>query len=738
MDTVAYLFPRGALMLVAGTTVLVHAYLSPEAGFARWAWLLSVSAVVLTSSAFWLLRARFGPVHSFDQWQAIVTMVSTASLYWGFYTGLKGYLTPTGKIAMPFAMMAFTAAGAHLVAVYFPAALAFILTSGVGLSSTVDVRDPFLATGQIVMIGIWLAAMLMASHHVSATFDARYVAELRAASEREKVALLLDDFENGSPDWLWETGPDGRLTHVSSRMAEVTGRSKNELGALTLVQLLDDLTVPCAIQGGNVVAAHLDRGEAFRDVVQPVWVGGEQRWWNLSGKPRADSEGWRGVGSDVTESTRQLDRIRSLATVDQLTGLPNRYALTERVADAVRARERFWLAILDLDDFKTVNDTLGHPTGDALLAAVGRRIRAWAADQTADGQIFCGRLGGDEFGLILSERGDALVAAQCEDLLADLQAPFLVAGARLEINGSVGAAHHPDAGGSAADLMRAADLALFAAKASGRGQLQLYAPPLSAAAQQRSMAVQQLGLALRRGELELYYQPQVRATDTQLLGFEALLRWRHPDQGIIAPATFITVAEETGLIVPIGEWVLRAACEQAAQWPGDLRIAVNLSAAQLRSGRIVEAVADALVRSGLPPHRLELEVTESVVVDERSVEVLLQLKALGAELSLDDFGTGYSSLASLSRLPVSRLKIDRSFITALDTGEEQARALVAAIVQLAKSLRLITVAEGVETARQQAAVQELECEVIQGYLHGRPEPAEAWTPWLDELRASAR
>lgn len=423
------------------------------------------------------------------------------------------------------------------------------------------------------------------------------------------------------------------------------------------------------------------------------------------------------------------ERVRFLARHDPLTGLSNRAqyhdALEAALARARREGSSVTVMTVDLDRFKEVNDSLGHAAGDALLRAVAGRLTAQtrAEDTVA-------RLGGDEFAVVQVSVGDPPDAAQLADrLIAVLCNPYdLPSGQRVAGCGaSIGAAIFPTDGEDADTLMRAADAALYRAKAEGRGVARFFEPGMDDALAVRRRMTQDLRLAVADGAFELAFQPLQSLPTGALDGFEALLRWPHPEHGLIPPAAFIPLAEETGLIVPLGAWVLRSACREAARWPNGLKVAVNLSPAQFRDGpALIQTVRDALSAAGLEPSRLELEVTEGLLLQDSdaTLSVLRQLKDLGCRIVMDDFGTGYSSLAYLWRFPFDKLKIDRSFVAGMST-EPKAAAIVATVVALGRTLGLTVTAEGIETAAQAGALNEAGCDFGQGYLLGRPMPARA-------------
>lgn len=430
---------------------------------------------------------------------------------------------------------------------------------------------------------------------------------------------------------------------------------------------------------------------------------------------------------DVTALVRNAE----LARRDALTGLPNRAVFHEQLADRVMRAERIGerLAVLyvDLDRFKAINDTLGHATGDMLLQKVADRFRS----AFREGELVA-RLGGDEFAIIQPGMAQPEAAKALARRLVDLiSRAYAIAGHMLHVGTSIGIALYPDDGREPDELLKNADLALYRAKADGRGSYRLYEPGMDKRLQARRAIEIDLRRALAFKQLQLFYQPKVRADSREIIGFEALIRWNHPDRGPVSPAAFIPLAEEIGVIVPVGEWVLREACEQAASWPRAVSVGVNLSPVQFRTGMILETVTSALAHSGLAPERLEIEITEGALLEnsEAVLEVLHGLRALGVKIAMDDFGTGYSSLGYLQKFPFDTIKIDRSFVSGIDKDDKR-RSIVRAIAQLASGLGMATTAEGVETESELECVREEGCTNIQGYLTGRPQPAEAATTLL--------
>jgi diguanylate cyclase (GGDEF)-like protein/PAS domain S-box-containing protein len=440
-----------------------------------------------------------------------------------------------------------------------------------------------------------------------------------------------------------------------------------------------------------------------------------------------------GVIEDITERRQAEERIAHLAHHDPLTDLPNRAAFNEHldavVAGATRSGEPFALLAVDLDRFKEVNDVFGHSAGDALLCEVAERLK-----NAAEG-AFVARLGGDEFTLIC-ETGPQ--PANAEMLAARLQAAVSdaieIAGHQIRIGLSIGIAIFPTDGADAATLRSNADIALYRTKADGRGTVRFFEADMDKRLRERRTLQHDLQYAAQRGELAIHFQPQSRV-GVGIVGFEALLRWHHPSRGTISPNIFIPLAEESGLIISIGDWVLRETCREAASWPRPLQIAVNLSPVQFQHGDLPGKVHAILLETGLAAHRLELEITEGVLIGDfsRALSILRKLKALGVRIAMDDFGTGYSSLSYLQSFPFDKIKIDRSFVSNLDRSSQSA-AIIRAVIGLGRGLELPVVAEGVETPTQLAFLADEACDEVQGYLVGRPRPIEDYAELVGRPR----
>jgi diguanylate cyclase (GGDEF)-like protein/PAS domain S-box-containing protein len=445
-----------------------------------------------------------------------------------------------------------------------------------------------------------------------------------------------------------------------------------------------------------------------------------------------------GVSEDIAERKRAEAQIARLAHYDPLTELPNRVLFQKSLTDALarRARKGDQLAVhfIDLDRFKTVNDTLGHPLGDALLREAAERLRGCVREGDT-----VARLGGDEFAVVQTGLKDMDGATRLAGRIVEaMAAPFDLQGHQVVIGASVGVAAAPSDGEDADELLKKADMALYRAKADGRGAFHFFERAMDEQLQARRALELDLRRALTAGEFELFYQPLYNLGDERVTGCEALLRWRHPDRGMVSPADFIPLAEEIGLIVPLGEWVLRTACAEAARWPDYVRLAVNLSPAQFRDRGLVRTVVSALAASGLQAQRLELEITESVLLQDSvaNMSMLHDLKALGVRISMDDFGTGYSSLSYLRSFPFDKIKIDQTFVRDI-LEDSDAMAIIKAVLDLGSSMGIVTTAEGVETLEQLNALRGQGCAEIQGHFISRPAPASEIARLLGITETSA-
>ena len=547
-----------------------------------------------------------------------------------------------------------------------------------------------------------------------------------------------------SSDWYWEQDEQFRFVSVTGDFTEKSG-----IGIERVLGKSRWDYVPALVDTelGREHRACLEAHEPFRNLeYRAVDDDGQERWFCINGQPVFDEDGrfagYRGTGSDITARKMTEQRVHHVAQHDVLTGLPNRSLLQDRLGQAVayanRSGRPVWVMLIDLDRFKFVNDSMGHKAGDVLLMTVAARLRGALRDSDT-----VARLSGDEFVAILSEHRDEPLTPDIVQRLMDAVAqPVMLGTKEFFVTCSIGVAVYPSDGTPSENLIEHADIAMYRAKKLGRNNFQFYTPAMNEESLERVRIESALRNALERNEFVLHYQPQVDLKTGQIVGMEALIRWKHPELGMVPPGRFVGVAEDTGLIVPIGAWVMRTAAAQNKAWQdaglGRLRVAVNLSARQFASSDLLDNIESVLNDTGLDPACLELELTESLFMSDvtPAVELLHRMKSLGVNLSIDDFGTGYSSFSYLSRFPIDVLKIDRSFVNDIGHDANDA-AIVASIIALAHNLRLSVIAEGVETAEQLDYLRHQGCDEMQGYYFSRPLPAQEFEQLLRQRRGLA-
>jgi len=541
---------------------------------------------------------------------------------------------------------------------------------------------------------------------------------------------VLDDFERAGFGWLWASDAEGRLIYITEGAAEKLKLPLEELLAKPLTDLFETDPDNPFEKSDRPFKFQLSARSKFVELVVRFALGKsrqdiKQTWWSISGQPKFDAggkfTGYRGSAQDVTvEYERKLQDSR-LAEYDALTGLANRYRMNRRLesilASYKQAKRSCAVMMLDLDRFKHVNDTMGHQAGDDLLKQVAERLERIIADR---GEI--GRLGGDEFQVILPDMDDrGALGELAEKLIQIVSQPYPIGDKRAIIGTSVGIAIAPYDGLEREELTHNSDLALYAAKNGGRGQFRFYSADLKDESEERRLLMEDLREALTGDKLELHYQPVVRCDDNLVVSFEALMRWEHPERGYVSPGLFIPIAEESNLIIQLGDWALRRACKEAAQWPKTVRVAVNVSALQFANPGFPEAVTEALETSGLEADRLELELTESVFMgDSETVDQTFRiLKELGVRLALDDFGTGYSSLSYLRSAPFDKIKVDKSFVDSCTLKDQNSAKIIAAIIGLSNALGIETTVEGVEAFDQLELVKSKGARYIQGWIYSK-------------------
>ncbi|MFN3819596.1 EAL domain-containing protein [Blastomonas sp.] len=651
----------------------------------------------------------------------LASIVCVSSAAFGFALLKVAYAS--GGLGILLGLLALLGALLPTLSVLVPHRMLMFLAS---LSTAAGV---FIASGDLQFVlgaMVYLPAMLLVAL-LRSKDDREAEAKIdRQKLNNERARCLLSDYEKSGRGWFWETDRHGRIAYISDAAIEaIEGDPQTIIGQ----PLSSVICSPGSESGGSerTFNFHFSARTAFSDLAVRVARSEEERAWSLSGGPFYNEfgqfVGFRGHGTDLTEVRRSHEAVTQLARYDNLTGLANRLYIKELFEKALTGHRGepnpCSLFLLDLDRFKQVNDTLGHPIGDLLLKQVSERLKRTIGDS---GEV--GRLGGDEFqvvlpGIISEER----LADIARSVIVNLSHPYMVEGNQIVIGASVGIAVADGRHVSGAEtLIRNADLALYSAKENGRGIWKFYSEDMHKVAHERRALEGELRAALQAGGMSVAYQAVVDVATETIAGFEALARWSHPVRGAISPAIFVPIAEESGLIMQLGEWVLRTACSDAASWPRQVRIAVNVSPMQFADPAFPAIVLNALAQSGLEPERLELEITESVFLDDKldAARIFERLKGIGVRLALDDFGTGYSALGYLRTAPFDKIKIDQSFVRGAAQSGSANSAIIRSIVSLAEALNMETTAEGAETIDELELIRSLGCSHVQGYIYGKP------------------
>jgi diguanylate cyclase (GGDEF)-like protein/PAS domain S-box-containing protein len=649
-----------------------------------------------------------------------------ASVVFGSVFGALALLVATGRGGASRSAIAAVLLTLAIVSHHFTAMGAVTLIADPtivfsGLAISPIVLSFLVAGSAFVILGIALSVASM---------------DRRAESALNKQKMLLDTALENMSQGLCMFDAQGRILLFNKNYTMMTARTDVDLRGRSLFDVLEELKAAGRWEGepGEFFAKLIADAQAGRGATRVIHQRG--RTIRIVDQPMKGG-GWVATFEDITEWEQAQAQISHMARHDALTSLPNRTLFREELEQAlsmVRPADQLAVLCLDLDHFKKINDTLGHPIGDALLSQVAARLR-----QCAGPNDTVARLGGDEFAVVQFCRGcdPSAVPALASQIVEAVAAPYEINGHQLVIGVSIGISLAPEDGDNPDALLKNADLALYRAKADGRGTYRFFEAGMDARAQARRLLELDLRLALQRNEFEVHYQPIRDIASDEIVVCEALVRWKHPLRGLIGPNQFIPLAEENGLIIKLGEWVLRTACRDAARW-STACVAVNLSPAQFKNPDLVATVTSALGDSGLPASRLELEITESVLLQnsEATRGILHELRALGLKISLDDFGTGYSSLSYLRSFPFDKIKIDRSFVSELASSNDSL-AIVRAVTGLGKSLGIVTTAEGVETDAQLEMLSREGCDQAQGYLISKPRPIAEVEDMLIDLPASA-
>ena len=598
---------------------------------------------------------------------------------------------------------------------FFAFAGATALGGAIGIASW-----PFAVAG-LVFLGLLIVMMREdVRHQRRATHAARL-----SVSDQQRALGLIRDFERAGRGWFWETDRHGHLVYVSPTVAAKLGLELADIIGRPFTDMIRK-RIGNDENEERTLGFSLSSRTPFKELTVQAAVVGEERWWSISGNPISNElgnfQGFRGSGTDLTEKKRSEREINQLARYDTLTGLANRLHITDLLERALKSHigqpQPCALLLLDLDRFKAVNDTLGHPVGDQLLQQVAGRLTQIVGDK---GQV--GRLGGDEFQIVLPQiTQPEKLSGVANAIILSLAKPFAIEGEQVRVGSSIGIAVSEGQGVTAPALVRNADLALYAAKDAGRGVYRFYADAMHNQASERKAIEDALRDALARDELQLLYQPIVDVKSETVTGFEALIRWHRDAGGAISPSKFIPIAEESNLIVPIGEWIIRTACASIARLGPGYRVAVNVSPRQFANEKLPAIILNAVSSAGIEAGQLELEITEGVFLDEspENLAMFQKLKRTGVRLALDDFGTGYSALGYLKKAPFDKIKIDQSFVLGAADRTSMNAAIISSIVGLASALHMETTAEGVETHDDLDLIRGLGCSHVQGFIYGKP------------------
>ena len=685
-------------------------------------WLLAWTALVAVVNLGAMQLARMQSIthigrsgRQVPQWQMVGDVAARAAVWLALPLYFFPVISPGAQVIAASITAGLGIAALGLV-VAPPCVMAWMSAFTAGLCYALLIGRSSVPFQHMLSILFTLGVAIVGVLHVARWAFHQLKTNAEFGSQSESAALLLQEYEQRGVGWLWQVDSENRVTYISSRMTALLGKPASALLGHSLPSLL----------GGHAeLGRKLLEKQAFTNLEMELQTARGPRWISIAGDPIIDTagrfEGFRGVGSDVTEIRQTQERLTHLANMDVLSGLPNRGRVRQLLGEALRAATTgnvpCAILFLDLDGFKPVNDTFGHPKGDAVLQAVAKRL---VDEVGSDGHV--GRMGGDEFAIVIA---DAQSRKQVE-LLADriivaIKEPYMIDQTEIRIGVSIGCAFGPIDGATVDDLILKADLALYQAKDAGRGVARYFSSELQSEQDDRVRLESDLRSAIQSRQFHLAFQPLVSAKTQKLIGFEALIRWNHPQRGFVPPNVFIPVAEESGLMPAIGEWVIDEACRAAATWPEPITVALNVSPKQIILPALPNVVSEALRRHKLPANRIELEVTEGVFLGDNggTLDVMKRLRALGVGIALDDFGTGYSSIGYLNKAIFHKLKIDGSFVRDAGTRPENV-AIIQSIVQLAKSFRMNVTAEGVETAEDFERMRELGCDTIQGYLFGKP------------------
>lgn len=695
-------------------------------------WACSLTAIASSNLILWQLfifRHRWDKYARFSHYLLTFNLAAAALLYALLAIQVFVTLDEPQRTILIAIIAAFTATGCWMFASMPLAGILWclLLAGAFGVGNLLSTAPFPLLAYLAIFYSVFLCATVLVTSH---KFIRGLIAETEIEQQRELIGLLLHDFEANTNDWLWELDNQGYLRHVSVQLVKMTGKTEEQLKAQAVPDIFRELGNPDTQESNITIEKLLNalrQAQPFNDLRVAVTIDKQRQWWSLKGRPLFDEQkrirGWRGVTSDITAAyTRELEMTR-LAKVDSLTDLSNRHHFLDVLNQLVPNNTSYtpcYLMMLDLDNFKMINDSLGHHAGDQLLIHLAQKLT-----NILPSDAVLARLGGDEFAIIMQTNLSKDSAQQfAEHVKESVAIPFILQEHKIEMKVSIGISFAPDDASNAIDLLKASDMALYNAKEEGRNRISFFTQELYQRALYKQKLLIDLKSAIAEQQFFLLYQPQVDIHKQQLIGFEALVRWQHPTEGLVPPDDFIPLAESSKLIVELGEWVLQQACRDAVQWPKHLRVAVNVSGVQCEQTGLLDVINKALTDSGLMQDRLEIELTESALMHNNSelLNILTTFRQGGGSVAIDDFGTGFSSFSYLHTFPLDKLKIDRSFVQLLSQPKDnsKAQAIIRSIIQLAKSLDLIVTAEGIETDEQQLQLTALACDLGQGYLMSKP------------------
>ncbi|AJQ96375.1 putative bifunctional diguanylate cyclase/phosphodiesterase [Gynuella sunshinyii] len=744
IQSVVRITPLIACVNIFNAAILSFVFWSDDYRLPLATWNAVVLFVCLKALLAWFrTRGRQMPMHASRRAIGRAnTHATLLAVLWALPAAfLFGSSTPEQQLLLSSVTVGMMCGGALILSNIAFAGTAYSSIVGFGgmialLSSNLSTALPL-----AVLLLIYIAVLDAGVIHLARIYRARIVAELLAENQKQVISLLLNDFEQHTADVLLEMDSHLKFRRASDKLAAFFRLSETEIIDHSLIELIAGFqktlrpeTRAAAQQSLAILKRHFTGQKAFRDIEFPVQRGEEEFWWSLTARP-IGSVGWRGVISDITVARNAQQHIWHLAHSDAITGLGNRHQFQHVLREmfpcmAGQSSQMVAVLCIDLDRFKSVNDAYGHNVGDKLLSFVGRRLAKQSREQD-----LVARIGGDEFGIVLKGIGKRVEAEQiAERILEKLQEPCNIDGNVIHIGASLGLALAPVDGDRPEILLKHADMALYAAKADGRGRMRSFSASISEQVEKKLVLENALRTAIQNNELYLVYQPQQHLKTGLIEGFEALLRWEHPEFGKVTPSVFIPVAEESGLIREIGLWVIEQACMFSRLLPSGMRVAVNLSPLQLVGHDLIDRLQDILERYDIPADRLEFEVTESMLINSASdMDILTLLKAMGIRIALDDFGTGYSALSYLRQFPFDKLKIDRSFMKEIKTHQD-ALAVVGAIIDMAKALDMEVVAEGIEDEQTLKLLTLYGCDTVQGYVIARPMPEKDIAVFLENYR----